>query len=122
MDHVMDLGIGEVVKQAIDYLDPVGDKPFHISFDIDAIDPYQCFGTGTKFRGGLRPIEANYIVRKVAHMRKLVGLDVVEINEALEVEEARPAFRSEEFYGMVSPTLGLGIDLIESIFTEYFTL
>lgn len=53
MDHVVDLGIGEVVSQAIDYLDPKGDRPFHISFDIDAIDPSLAQGTGTKFRGGL---------------------------------------------------------------------
>jgi arginase len=43
------------VRQAINYLDPKGDKPFHISFDVDAIDPNECLATGTKFRGGLRP-------------------------------------------------------------------
>jgi arginase len=53
MDHVVDLGIGEVISQAIDYLDPKGERPFHISFDIDAIDPNLAQGTGTKFRGGL---------------------------------------------------------------------
>jgi len=67
MDHVKDLGIGEVMRQSIAYLDPEGIKPFHISFDIDAIDPDVAYGTGTKFRGGLTPIEANHIVRKVAH-------------------------------------------------------
>lgn len=122
MDHVLELGIGETVRQAINYLDPEGNKPFHISFDVDAIEPVNCFATGTKFRGGLRPIEANYIVRKVAHTRRLVGLDVVEINPALETEEARHTFRGEEPYGLISPTVGLGIDLIESVFTEYFTL
>jgi arginase len=59
MDHVTHLGIGEVIKQAIHYLDPVGNKPFHISFDVDAIDPLFAYGTGTKFRGGLTPIQAN---------------------------------------------------------------
>jgi len=49
--------------------------------------------TGTKFRGGLRPSEGNYIIRKVAHERKLVGLDVVEINTALEMND-RLTFRS----------------------------
>ena len=44
------------MRQAIDYLDKEGDKPFHISFDVDAIDPMGAVGTGTKFRGGLRPI------------------------------------------------------------------
>jgi arginase len=53
MDHVVDLGIGEVISQAIDYLDPKGERPFHISFDIDAMDPSLAQGTGTKFRGGL---------------------------------------------------------------------
>lgn len=83
MDHVVDLGIGEVISQAIDYLDPNGERPFHISFDIDAIDPSLAQGTGTKFRGGLNDKEAKLIVRKVAHLRKLVGLDVVEINPDL---------------------------------------
>lgn len=46
-----------------------------------------------------------------------MGLDVVEINQDLENEEARHTFRGEEPYGIVSPTVGLGIDLIESVFT-----
>ena len=80
---------------------------------MDAVDPMGAIGTGTKFRGGLRPIEANHIIRKVAHCRKLVGLDVVEINVDLdEDKKKREILRSEEEYGEVSPTLGLGIDLI----------
>ncbi len=39
MDHVDKYGIGNVMKQAIEYLDPKGDAPFHISFDVDAMDP-----------------------------------------------------------------------------------
>lgn len=80
MDHVTHLGIGEVMNQAINYLDPKGDKPFHISFDIDAIDPILAQGTGTKFRGGLTALQSNHIIRTVAHSRKLVGLDIMEIN------------------------------------------
>lgn len=53
MDHVDKFGIGEVMRQAIEYLDPKGDNPFHISFDIDAIDPHIVSSTGTRFRGGL---------------------------------------------------------------------
>ena len=85
MDHVTQLGIGEVLNQAIAYLDPVGNKPFHISFDIDAIDPEFAFGTGTKFRGGLTPIQANQIIKVISHQRKLVGLDIMEINQGIEV-------------------------------------
>ena len=38
-DHIDDIGIGGVMREAIKYLDPIGNSPFHISFDIDAIDP-----------------------------------------------------------------------------------
>ena len=31
-------------------------------------------------------------------------------------------FRQEDVYGKVSPTMGMGIDLIESVFTKYFTI
>jgi arginase len=122
MDHVTQLGIGEVLDRAIQYLDPVGDKHFHISFDIDAIDPEFAFGTGTKFRGGLNSIQSNQIIRTIAHRRHLVGLDIMEINPSIELEEGRVTFRGEELFGLVSPTVGLGLDLINSIFTEYFSL
>ena len=86
------------------------------------MEPISCLGMGTKFRRGLRPIEAKYIVRKVAHKRKLVGLDVVEINPELEANKIWQTHRLEEHVGVVGETLGLGIDLIESAFTGYFTL
>lgn len=46
----------------------------------------------------------------------------MEINPKLEFEEGRLSFRGEHRYGLVSPTVGLGLDLIDSLFTEYFTL
>lgn len=39
MDHIDKYGIGNVMTMAMDYLDPKGDSPFHISFDVDGIDP-----------------------------------------------------------------------------------
>lgn len=123
MDHVNNLGVGEVLNQAMSYLDKQGNGNFHISFDIDSIDPELAPGTGTLFRGGLTEQDANLIVRKVAHERKLVGLDVVEINKLLEKSNVpRDAFRGEDDLKPVTQTVGLGIDLIRSAFTEYFTL
>ncbi len=55
MDHVDKYGIGNVVQQAINYLDPKGNSPFHISFDVDALDPLYFNQTGTLFRYGLSP-------------------------------------------------------------------
>lgn len=53
MEHIMKFGIGEVMTQALKYLDPKGNSPFHISFDLDAVDPYQASQTGTVYRDGL---------------------------------------------------------------------
>ncbi len=66
VDHIDKYGIGSVMEKAIEYLDKKGDAPFHISFDIDAIDPSIVVGTGTKFRGGLSYRESCHIVRRVA--------------------------------------------------------
>lgn len=67
MDHIDKYGIGNVMKQAIEYLDPRGDCPFHISFDVDALDPHVFSQTGTLFRNGLTSREACHIIRRVSH-------------------------------------------------------
>eukprot|EP00919_Chromeraceae_sp_WS-2016_P014353 GHVR01033750.1.p1 GENE.GHVR01033750.1~~GHVR01033750.1.p1 ORF type:complete len:120 (+),score=16.31 GHVR01033750.1:185-544(+) len=67
MDHIDKYGIGNVMTMAMEYLDPNGSSPFHISFDVDGIDPYTVSQTGTMFRHGLTPRESVHIVRRVAH-------------------------------------------------------
>ena len=43
----------------------IGDHPCYLSFDIDAIDPGFCPGTGTPEIGGLTSIQALEIIRSV---------------------------------------------------------
>ena len=45
----------------------IGDHPCYLSFDIDAIDPGFCPGTGTPEIGGLTSIQALEIIRSVGH-------------------------------------------------------
>ena len=82
-DHIRMYGIGDVVTQAMHYLDPKKESPFHISLDIDGIDPEFAQQTGTRFRYGPSDAETLHVVRRVAHERKLVSMDLVEINEDL---------------------------------------
>ncbi|XP_042225596.1 guanidinobutyrase-like [Homarus americanus] len=56
----------------------MGDRPVYLSFDIDAIDPGFCPGTGTPEIGGLTPIQALEIVRGCRGLN-LVGCDLVEV-------------------------------------------
>jgi arginase len=87
MDHIDKYGIGEVMRQSIEYLDPTNRHPFHLSFDVVG-------QTGTRFRYGLSARESVHIVRRLAHERRVVSMDLVEINQSLnETEPIRKRFR-----------------------------
>lgn len=39
MHHVDKWGIGKVLDMALDHVNPSRDRPIHLSFDVDALDP-----------------------------------------------------------------------------------
>jgi len=57
-------GIGSVVKSALEALGK--DRPLHLSYDIDALDPQFAPATGTVVRGGLSFREGHYVAEAVA--------------------------------------------------------
>ena len=59
----------------------LGSAPVYLSFDIDAIDPGFCPGTGTPEIGGLTSIQALEIIRGCSGLN-LVGCDLVEVSPA----------------------------------------
>jgi arginase family enzyme len=61
MTEVDKYGIGEVMNMALNYLCPQRDKPIHVSFDVDGIDPSEVASTGTTVPGGLTYREARYV-------------------------------------------------------------
>ena len=69
------IGLQGVIARAREV---IGDGPFYLSFDVDAIDPAYTPGTGTPEVGGLTPREAQHILRGLAGL-DLVGGDVVEV-------------------------------------------
>ena len=83
MHEVDRLGVGEVVKKALKHVNPKGERPVHLSFDVDACDPSVAGSTGTPVRGGLTFREAHYICEAIAETGCLVGLDIMEVNPAL---------------------------------------
>ncbi len=76
MDDVVELGIGEVMRQALDI---VGDGATFLTVDIDALDPAFAPGTGTPEPGGFTTREMLWAVRQVASRVDLRGADVVEV-------------------------------------------
>jgi len=83
MTEVDRYGIGEVMRMAIDHVSPKRDRPIHLSFDVDGIDPSEVPSTGTTVKGGLSYREARYLCESVSETGLLVAMDIVEVNPSL---------------------------------------
>ncbi|KAI5303835.1 Arginase, catabolizes arginine to ornithine and urea [Ascosphaera pollenicola] len=82
MHDVEELGIRAVVDMALKHIG--SETPIHLSFDVDAIDPVWVPGTGTPVPAGLTLREGQYICRNVHDTGRLVSMDVVEVNPAID--------------------------------------
>lgn len=83
MHEVDKYGIGKVVEMALDHVNPNRDRPIHLSFDVDALDPSVAPSTGTPVRGGLTFREGHYICEAIYETGLLVALDLMEVNPSL---------------------------------------
>jgi agmatinase len=62
----------------------LGDRPVHVSFDIDALDPAHAPGTEIASAGGMTTRQALDLLAAVARSSQLVGFDVTEVAPALD--------------------------------------
>jgi arginase len=83
-EDVAKRGMATVTEQAMAHLLFRGERPLHLSFDIDALDASLVPGTGTPVSGGLCLDEAETLCRQVRQSGLLVGMDLVEVNPRLE--------------------------------------
>lgn len=60
------------------------ERPFYVSFDVDAVDPSMAPGTGTPVPGGIFSWQALALVRATRHLR-VVGCDVMEVSPDLDL-------------------------------------
>lgn len=88
------IGIHNVIGRAIEIAGS-GTEGIHLSFDIDAIDPQAAPGTGTVVHSGLTVREAFLAVESLADSRKLVAMDMVEVNPILDERNKTAALASE---------------------------
>ena len=61
-----------------------GTQGFHVSLDLDALDPGEAPGVGTPVTGGLTYREAHLAMELIASSRKMLSLDLVEVNPILD--------------------------------------
>ena len=76
MHDVRELGIGEVVRRAVDV---VGAGPMFLTIDVDVLDPAFAPGTGTPEPGGMSSADLLWACREICSRVDLVGMDVVEV-------------------------------------------
>lgn len=101
MKEVDRLGMAEVIEQAIQIASE-GTAGFHLSFDLDGLDPSVAPGVGTAVPGGISYREAHLMMELVSDSKKLLGLEMVELNAVLD-ERNRTA---EVTVGLVKSALG----------------
>jgi arginase len=106
MHEVDKYGIGKVVEMALEAVNPNRDRPIHLSFDVDALDPTVAPSTGTPVRGGLTFREGHYICEAVYETGLLCALDIMEVNPSLKDPES------------VRQTVGVGCSLARAALGE----
>lgn len=60
-------------------------KELYLSLDIDVVDPAFAVGTGYKEPGGLSSREFIYIIQRLNKIKRLRGVDLVEINPKIDM-------------------------------------
>jgi arginase len=87
-------GIARVAERAL-ALASENTGGLHVSFDLDACDPSIAPGVGTPVRGGFNYREAHMIMEMVADSRRLMALDLVEVNPTLDLRNTTAEFAAE---------------------------
>src|SRR5205823_2553315 len=86
MEDIDDEGICKIMTKALEVA-LKGTEGFHVSFDMDVLDPLEARGVGTPVPGGLTFREARKAMELIAATRKMTSLDIVELNPALDQNE-----------------------------------
>jgi len=84
MRDVDERGMREVMEEAIGFVSD-GTAGFHVSFDLDGMDPRDVPGTGTPVKGGISWREANLLMEMVSDTGRMRSLEVTELNPVLDV-------------------------------------
>jgi arginase len=83
MRDIDERGLRNVMEQAIAIASD-GTVGFHLSLDMDAVDPHEAPGVGTPVRGGMTYREAHLAMETISDSRSMLSMEVVEVNPVLD--------------------------------------
>jgi arginase len=83
MRHIDERGLRSVMEEAIDIASS-GTAGFHLSLDMDYVDPSEAPGVGTPVRGGGTYREAHLAMEMICDSGKMLSMEVVEVNPVID--------------------------------------
>ncbi len=101
MRDIDELGLRAVMEESLKVATR-GTAGFVTSFDMDVVDPSEAPGVGTPVLGGITFREAHLAMEMIADSKKMLALELVEINPIMDVHNKTAALG----VGLVSSALG----------------
>jgi arginase len=83
MRDIDERGMRAVLAEAIERISD-GTAGFHVSLDLDFVDPREAPGVGTPVRGGATYREAHLAMETLWDTERVVSMDLVEVNPVLD--------------------------------------
>ncbi len=83
MRDIDERGLRSVMQEAIGYASS-GTAGFHLSFDMDSVDPYEAPGVGTPVRGGISYRESHLAMEIMCDSGMMTSIEMVEVNPVLD--------------------------------------
>jgi arginase len=83
MRDIDERGLRAVMQEAIGIVS-AGTAGFHVSLDMDAIDPDEAPGVGTPVKGGITYREAHLAMEILSDSGKMTSMEVVEVNPVID--------------------------------------
>jgi arginase len=90
MEQIDRYGMVSVVEKAIEHVSREVEG-IYLSLDLDALDPQHAPGVGTPVPAGLTQREAHLACELIAETGKLIGMDLVEVNPILDIQNRTAA-------------------------------
>ena len=91
MSEIDARGAGNCLDEAMTILGRA-DAGIHLSYDLDGSDPAVAPGVGTPVPGGLNFRESHLVCETIARSGRLIGMEMVELNPTLDVENKTGKF------------------------------
>ena len=86
-DDIRTLGISKIAADLLKKIENSTLKHYHLSLDIDVIDPSLCPGTGVPEVNGITIKDVEYLLEKILATGKIVSIDFVEFNPLLDKKD-----------------------------------